>query len=90
MAFGRVNFFEAKAAVNYSPTGEALLRQSLKSQIQKQVAVKLLTTMPEDGHQKIHNIKPTQQTQFVVQHINVWGLNEAEFILSQVCSVFYC
>ena len=86
-----MDFFKAVAAVNCSPTGEALLSQSLKNQTQKQAAVKLQTMMPEHGHLKIHSINPTQQTQFVVQHINVWGSNEAEFILSRVCSVsFYC
>lgn len=84
MALGRMDFFKAVAAVNCSPTGEALLRQSLKSQIQKPVAVKLQMMMPENGHKKKKTqYKPTQQTQFVVQHINVWGSKEAEFILSR-------
>lgn len=56
MALGRMDFFKAVAVVYCSPTGEALLRQSLKSQTQKPVAVKLQMTMPEMGT-KYHTVQ---------------------------------
>lgn len=51
---GRTDFFRAAAPACCS-TGEALLRQRLRTQTQKLVAAKRQMMMPESGHEKIEN-----------------------------------
>lgn len=68
---GRMDFFRAAAPACCS-TGEALLRQRLRTQTQKQVAAKRQMTMPETGHNKI-KINKTNPINSVHSSTRVWG-----------------
>lgn len=68
---GRMDFFRAAAPACCS-TGEALLRQRLRTQTQKLVAVKLQMTMPETGHKKIE-INKINPINSVHSSTCVWG-----------------
>lgn len=68
---GRTDFFRAAAPACCS-TGEALLRQRLRTQTQKLVAAKRQMTMPESGHKKI-KINKTNPINSVHSSTCVWG-----------------
>jgi len=68
---GRMDFFRAAAPACCS-TGEALLRQRLRTQTQKLVAAKRQMTMPESGHKKI-KINKTNPINSVHSSTCVWG-----------------
>lgn len=71
MDLGRMDFFRAAAPACCS-TGEALLRQRLRTQTQKQVAAKRQMTMPETGHNKF-KINKTNPINSVHSSTRVWG-----------------
>lgn len=66
----RMDFFRAAAPA--CSTGEALLRQRLRTRKQKLVAARLQMTMPEGGHKKI-KINKTNPINSVHSSTCVWG-----------------